>query len=647
MHWIRRPPEVAINVEAMKNSSYIWSLLCALLLGLNGCAGPWAFRQPDSAAEESRREAMQYFVKAKVFEAQRNYLGAIVALRSAADLDPSSPTIYAQLAYNYQRIDDIRMAAHFAAKGLDLDPGQIQLRRLLIQLLERKGDHQGAIDQIEALLHYEVENWPLYRHLAYLYLETGQAERVSPLFERILARKQVPSQVKIDIAAIFSRIGYQEDAERIYRGVIAERPDVEDAWLGLAELKLAQGDRNEAMLIYRRAAGHLAESSMIFYYLARLVATEYDLEEILEEEDADLLYRLGVALSEAGKHDQAMLVFEHIVGMEPKTVGDWLDLARYYLYMEDYEKTNSVLDQATAAMPDSSELYLYWGTVLESRDRFDAAIEVYQRGLQHSPTNGQLYLYWGIALEQQGAWGEAIGVYRRALDSAADTAVLYMRQGICMGQLGAWGEALAEYERATVVDPSYAEAFLHWGIALERLEEWDQAIAKLMRSVELEPDKSHALFYLGSCYEQASRHLGRDDYFDRAVETFENLLQIDPEDPYALNYLGYMYADKGTHLQEAVELLSRAIVLDPENSAFLDSMGWAYFRLGDLEQAEEYLNRALAFLGENEVDEQAVIFEHAGDIANALGKDKEARMHWQKVLELTPENKEVRLKLVP
>ena len=131
------------------------------------------------------------------------------------------------------------------------------------------------------------------------------------------------------------------------------------------------------------------------------------------------------------------------------------------------------------------------------------------------------------------------------------------------------------------------------------------------------------------------------------METFENLLQIDPEDPYALNYLGYMYADKGTHLQEAVELLSRAIVLDPENSAFLDSMGWAYFRLGDLEQAEEYLNRALAFLGENEVDEQAVIFEHAGDIANALGKDKEARMHWQKVLELTPENKEVRLKLVP
>ena len=153
--------------------------------------------------------------------------------------------------------------------------------------------------------------------MAYLYLETGQAERVSPLFERILARKQVPSQVKIDIAAIFSRIGYQEDAERIYRGVIAERPDVEDAWLGLAELKLAQGDRNEAMLIYRRAAGQLTESSMIFYYLARLVATEYDLEEILDEEDADLLYRLGLALSEAGKHDQAMLVFEDIVGMQP------------------------------------------------------------------------------------------------------------------------------------------------------------------------------------------------------------------------------------------------------------------------------------------------------------------------------------------
>ena len=91
---------------------------------------------------------------------------AIVALRNAADLDPSSPTIYARLAYNYQRIDDAHMAAHFARKGLALDGSQVRLRRLLIRTLESEGDRKGAIDHIEELLRYEPDNWPLYRHLA-------------------------------------------------------------------------------------------------------------------------------------------------------------------------------------------------------------------------------------------------------------------------------------------------------------------------------------------------------------------------------------------------------------------------------------------------------------------------------------------------
>ena len=637
MPWIRKLP------EAMHRTTHILLLCCALAAG--GCAGPWGLKR--DSADEDKRRAMQYFIKAKVFEAQDNHLGAIVALRSAADLDPTSPTIYAQLAHNYQRIEDMRMAAHFARAGLALDPGRLPLRRLLIQLLEREGDHFGAIEQIEVLLQYEADNWPLYRHLAYLYLETGQAARITSMFKGVLARADAPAAVRVDIAGVFARIGQKEEAERIYLQVLEHEPDAEDAWLGLAELKLSQGHRNEAMVIYRRAAAQLPDSSMIFYYLARLLATEHDLEEILAEEDAGLLYRLGLALSEAGKHDQAKLVFERIVGMQPQTVEHWLDLARYYIYLENNDQAYAVLAKAVAAMPDSSEIYLFWGTALEGQGRFDEAIVVYRRGLEVLPASEELYLYWGIALEQQDAWGEAVEVYQQALAVLPGYGGLHVRWGISLGQQDDWEGALEQYAAAAAADSLHGEAFLHWGIALERLERWEEAIVRLERAVVLESDKSHALFYLGSCYEQASRHLGAEDYFDRAVEVFERLLEIDPNDSYALNYLGYMYADKGTRLEEAVELLSRAISLDPDNSAFLDSLGWAYFRLGEFEQAERYLDQALALMGEDEPEEQAVIFDHAGDIASALGKDGEARTHWQKVLELAPDNEKVRLKLEP
>jgi len=106
-----------------------------------------------------------------------------------------------------------------------------------------------------------------------------------------------------------------------------------------------------------------------------------------------------------------------------------------------------------------------------------------------------------------------------------------------------------------------------------------------------------------------------------------------------------MYADNGVHLEEAVDLLLRAVALKPDNSAFLDSLGWAFFRLGDLKRAKDYLDKALELLDGSEVEEKVVILDHAGDVALALGRRAEARAHWQEVLELMPGNEDVKGKL--
>ena len=201
------------------------------------------------------------------------------------------------------------------------------------------------------------------------------------------------------------------------------------------------------------------------------------------------------------------------------------------------------------------------------------------------------------------------------------------------------------------MDSLSADLFLHWGLALQRLKRWEGAVTKLERASELDADDTRGLFYLGSCFELASRETGRSDYFDAAVETFERLLRIDPQDAYALNYLGYMFADVGTHLDKAVELLTRAVSLDPDNSAFLDSLGWAYFRLGNVERAYHFMAQALSEMAAEEEHEasaadQAIIFDHAGDIAHALGDLSQAVTHWTRALELAPENQDLKHKLV-
>ena len=102
-------------------------ILCTVyFVCCTACSAPLQWRQGEwhqkVVDREIQHQALRYFIQAKVAERQRDYNGAIVALRNAADLDPKSPTIFAQLARNYETTDDYLMAERFAQKALDIDP---------------------------------------------------------------------------------------------------------------------------------------------------------------------------------------------------------------------------------------------------------------------------------------------------------------------------------------------------------------------------------------------------------------------------------------------------------------------------------------------------------------------------------------------
>jgi len=634
---------------------YVGSVVVTCATGLTGCASVLGFgsKKPVGPSISDRipaqQRAMQYFVKAKVYESQENYLGAIVALRSAADIDSTDATIYSQLARNYERIQDYGMAARFARKALSLDPELIELRYRLVNWLETAGELAEATIELEALLRYEPDNWPLYSHLARTYMDLGQTEHLSGLFERLLKSPSTPTHVRVNVAYILSRSGYGAQAQAVFEQVLKADPQQEDAWIGMAELALSQGERRKGMDYYRSAAKAIPERSLALYELAQMLVTPVDLALVLPDEDLAFLYRLGKVLLDLKKPELAARVFENIVGLEPRNVEPWLDSARYDVSQREYDKADSILQEATQAMPDSVQLYLFRGAALEKALRFDEAVQVYESGLLRLPDNIKLYQYLGSGYDQQAQWDEAVEVYKRGLVNAGEDASLYVSWGISLGRQQHWQEAIGCYRKAAAVDSSHGDAYLHWGIALERTHRWEEAIDKLGHAARLDSTDTRVLFYLGSCLEQASRVLRNDDYFDRAGETFARLIELAPEDAYALNYLGYMYADRGIRLDEAIKLLNRAVELEPHNGAFFDSLGWAYYRLGQLEQAEHYLNKALEQVVGREsaeyLEEQAVIFDHAGDVSRALGKDQEAAKHWQKALDLSPDNDEVRAKL--
>ena len=148
-------------------------------------------------------------------------------------------------------------------------------------------------------------------------------------------------------------------------------------------------------------------------------------------------------------------------------------------------------------------------------------------------------------------------------------------------------------------------------------EQCDKAIKKYENVSKLKANSGDVFRKLGICYEQT-------DQTQKAETAFGRALELNPNDSGALNYLGYWWADEGRNLKEAMELITKAVQLYPENGYYADSLGWVYFKIGNTKKAVTWLERAVEL-----APDDAVIHDHLGDVYWHLGRLLEARYKWK------------------
>jgi tetratricopeptide (TPR) repeat protein len=163
------------------------------------------------------------------------------------------------------------------------------------------------------------------------------------------------------------------------------------------------------------------------------------------------------------------------------------------------------------------------------------------------------------------------------------------------------------------------------GIA-EAVAAYNTAISRLKN-----PEDRHWQIYFGR-----GIALERTKNWPKAEADMKKALELSPEQPYVLNYLGYSWIDQGLHLEEGMKMLERATELRPDDGAITDSVGWAYYRLGQFEKAVEWLERAIEQKGDD-----ATITEHLGDAYWHVGRKREARFQWDRSLQQKPDKDRV------
>ena len=266
--------------------------------------------------------------------------------------------------------------------------------------------------------------------------------------------------------------------------------------------------------------------------------------------------------------------------------------------------------------------------------------------------------YWahlGFAYEQLDRSEASIDAFRKARDlSGGDERFLtFYIQGLLAAEEGV--EAMAAIEEARERFPESERFEVLEARALEAQGEHEPAVAAALELSEREPKNEMFAQSVVEIYQQQKRFadaetflkgklehvpesvmlrfqlgaiLERQKKFDEAEAAFEAVLEIEPDSAATLNYLGYMLADQDRRLEESIALIKRALAQDPHNGAYLDSLGWAYFKLGNLELAEENLLKAIDSLRLT-----GVVYDHLGDLYLRKGDPDQAAQYWQKALE--------------
>ena len=419
------------------------------------------------------------------------------------------------------------------------------------------------------------------------------------------------------LALAYHQGGKTNEAIGMSLKAIEKSPQSLASYQHLAQLYLQMGRTNEVLNLLDRAAAQKEASVEFHLTMAELIA-RLQVQQVLEMDMA---------------RPRIMAALDNAAGKNPDNPLFQQRLADFYLMYGEIEKAEPLYAQLLRDFPEAPGVREKLANIYLRLEKKEQATELLEDMARDKPTDPQNYYFLGSLAFDGQDFTKAAEYYERAIKlNPGFEPVYYDLAGVNIAR-NRPQEALAvlDQARSRFNQLNFTLEF-YTGVAQAQLERYKEAISHLV-SAELlakttEPARLNHIFYyqLGSTHERMGE-------IDQAVKAFRKALEISPDYPDAMNYLGYMWAERGENLEEARKLIERAIELEPENAAFLDSMAWVLFKLGQPKEALPHMEKALSFSEEAD----PTLYDHLGDIQAALQNYPEARAAYEKALEGKPD----------
>jgi tetratricopeptide (TPR) repeat protein len=493
-----------------------------------------------------------------------------------------------------------------------LKPKDLETHLLLGQLYGL--DHQSikAEEQFKIARALDNNSEEAVLNMARLYSEEGQTEQAVTVLSSIPPDDR-SGRIDLALGASYDEQHKYKEAAAAYRAALEDEPDNADAQRALGTALMNDDQLDAALVIYKQLAaadtsdigpvvkiaeierrqGHYDQSLVTLNKAATLPGASDNLE---------LNFNQAVLYDAMGKYDQSIQTLKGVLLSTAKVDGKYSDpeksnraifLDRLGIVDREANKTQDAADayKQMAAMGGEYAARGYQGEVDTYRDAhmWKEALAVAAQSAADNPKDKSVQLAYAFNLADTGEPEKGLALAKAQLTGSPG-------------------------DRDTLIAIASIDMRLHR--SADALQNLDKADAISSKPADLEyTDLLRATVY------------DHDKQYEQAEAQYNKVLAIDPDNSTVLNDFGYMLADRGVRLPEALIMIQKAVKLDPQNGAFLDSLGWVYFKMGQYSLAEENLKKAIA-----RTSSDASIHDHLGEVYEKTGQLQLAVAQWERSL---------------
>jgi tetratricopeptide (TPR) repeat protein len=280
-----------------------------------------------------------------------------------------------------------------------------------------------------------------------------------------------------------------------------------------------------------------------------------------------------------------------------------------------------------------AEVFFDLGSILQSENAEDQAKVFARLALELNPDLDIARLLLGNLMQQRERCADAIAMYRTIPERSIYRWSAEISVAECQQSLEDIDGAIATLQGLVQARPSRTEAVVELGDLFRREKRFAEAVEaydRVIKGIKEPKAEDWALYYSrGVAHE-------RNKQWEKAEPDFKKALELSPDQPYVLNYLAYTWVERRENLDEALRMLNSAVEQRPEEGFIVDSLGWAYYQLGEFNKAVTYLERAVELQPTD-----PVLNDHLGDAYWRVGRKNEARFQWHRSLSFKPEEDQI------